>query len=65
MLEFDTRGVEVVGFEAVGDFEAAGLESGTRFAGVELGEGEWYEYDEKVGEEVSVTNVVWEVRKNV
>jgi hypothetical protein len=28
-----------------------------------LGEGEWYDYDEKVGEEVSITNIKWEVRR--
>lgn len=42
---------------------ARGEESGTKFDGIELHEGEWFDYDEKAGEEVSITNLVWEVRR--
>lgn len=46
-----------------GDFEAKGAESGTKFASIDLSEGEWFEYDEKAGEEVSITNVKWQIRR--
>lgn len=46
-----------------GEWTAKGLESTTRFSGVDLQEGEWYEYDEKAGEEVSVREVKWEIRR--
>ena len=46
-----------------GEFLATGAESGTKFTGVELTEGEWFDYDEKAGEEVSITNVKWQVRR--
>ena len=39
------------------------MESGTKFGGIDLSEGEWFDYDEKVGEEVSVKDVKWEIRK--
>lgn len=42
---------------------AQGLESGTKFEGVDLQEGEWFDYDEKVGEEVSVKDLKWEIRR--
>lgn len=40
-----------------------GLESGTTFEGVDLQEGEWFDYDEKVGEEVSIKDLKWEIRR--
>lgn len=42
---------------------AKGLESGTKFEGVDLQEGEWFDYDEKVGEEVSIRDLKWEIRR--
>jgi hypothetical protein len=38
-----------------------GIESGTKFEGVELTEGEWFDYDEKAGEEVSIKDLVWDI----
>lgn len=35
----------------------------TKFSGVELQEGEWFDYDEKVGEEVSVKDIKWEIMR--
>ncbi|KAF2631879.1 hypothetical protein BU25DRAFT_331219 [Macroventuria anomochaeta] len=55
ILEFDCRGLEFVEFKAD--------ESGTKFENIELHEGEWFDYDEKASEEVSITNLVWEVRR--
>lgn len=46
-----------------GDFKATGIESGTQFTGIDLTEGEWFDYDEKAGEEVSVKEITWEVRR--
>lgn len=44
---------------------AVGTESGTKFDGIELHEGEWYDFDEKAGEEVSITDLTWEIRRSV
>lgn len=46
-----------------GEWKAVGAESGTKFTGIELYEGEWFDYDEKAGEEVSIVNVRWEIRR--
>lgn len=46
-----------------GNWLAEGLESGSKFAEIDLTEGEWFDYDEKVSEEVSITNVKWEIRR--
>ncbi|KAF1939383.1 hypothetical protein EJ02DRAFT_257571 [Clathrospora elynae] len=63
ILEFDCRGLEFTEFKAEGEFLATGTDSGTKFSGIELPDGEWYDYDEKVGEEVSITGVEWEIRR--
>ncbi|KAF1953328.1 DUF866-domain-containing protein [Byssothecium circinans] len=63
ILEFDCRGLEFTEFKAEGEFLATGVESGTKFTGVDLSEGEWFDYDEKAGEEVSITNVKWSIRR--
>ncbi|EQL27698.1 small nuclear ribonucleoprotein F, partial [Blastomyces dermatitidis ATCC 26199] len=34
-----------------GEWEAKGAESSTAFSSVDLSDGEWYDYDEKAGEE--------------
>jgi len=47
-----------------GDWLATGLESGSKFTAVDLTEGEWYDYDEKSGEEVSIKDLKWEIRRN-
>lgn len=64
VLDIDCRGLEFLEFRADGDWAAKGLESGTKFTGIDLGEGDWFDYDEKAGEEVSVKDFVWEVRRN-
>jgi len=46
-----------------GDWEAKGLESTTTFSGIDLQDGEWYDYDEKTSEEVSIKDVRWEIRR--
>ncbi|KAL8827039.1 MAG: hypothetical protein Q9170_007172 [Blastenia crenularia] len=42
---------------------AKGLESSTKFSGIDLQEGEWFDYDEKLGEEVSMKDLKWEIRQ--
>jgi hypothetical protein len=55
--------LEFTEFKAEGEFLATGTDSGTKFSGIELPDGEWYDYDEKAGEEVSITGVEWEIRR--
>ena len=43
---------------------ADGVESGTKFTGIELTDGEWFDYDEKAGEEVSIKEIKWEIRRS-
>ncbi|AOA61828.1 hypothetical protein PP7435_CHR1-1159 [Komagataella phaffii CBS 7435] len=57
ILDIDSRGLQLVEFIPVGEFVGLG-ESGTKFS-VELEDGEWYDYDDNAGTEVSVTNVTW------
>ena len=40
-----------------------GSESGTKFSAIDLTEGDWYDYDEKTSEEVSITNIKWQIRR--
>lgn len=44
-----------------GEWMAKGLESPTKFSGVDLQEGEWFDYDEKAGDEVSIKDLKWEI----
>lgn len=46
-----------------GEWEAKGLESSTIFSGIDLQEGEWFDYDEKAGGEVSIKDLKWEIRR--
>lgn len=48
-------------FSPEGEWLCEGVESGSKFTGVELVEEEWYDYDEKVGEEVSIKDLKWEI----
>ncbi|MCJ1438524.1 hypothetical protein MMC27_007914 [Xylographa pallens] len=63
IVEFDCRGLEFVEFKADGEWTAKGLESTTVFTGIDLQEGEWFDYDEKAGEEVSIKDVKWDIRR--
>ncbi|MCJ1341573.1 hypothetical protein MMC09_006869 [Bachmanniomyces sp. S44760] len=60
IVEFDCRGLEFTEFKSDGEWKAKGLESPTLFSGVDLQEGEWYDFDEKAGEEVSIKDLKWE-----
>ncbi|KAK4494936.1 hypothetical protein PRZ48_014292 [Zasmidium cellare] len=63
IITIDCRGLEFVEFKPDGDWKATGLESGTKFTGIDLTEGEWFDYDEKAGEEVSIKEIKWEIRR--
>ncbi|RFU34580.1 hypothetical protein B7463_g1782, partial [Scytalidium lignicola] len=64
IIEFDCRGLEFTEFKSEGDWLATGIESGSKFTAIDLGEGEWFDYDEKAGEEVSIRDLKWEIRRN-
>ncbi|KAJ5242683.1 uncharacterized protein N7469_001010 [Penicillium citrinum] len=61
IIEMDCRGLEFVEFKPDGEWEAKGIESSTPFSGIDLLEGEWYDYDEKSNEEVSIKELKWTV----
>jgi len=63
IIEIDTRGLEFTEFKPDGEWEAKGIESGTKFTGIDLSDGEWFDYDEKVGQEVSIKDIKWEIRR--
>lgn len=42
---------------------AEGLESGSKFTEIDLSEGEWFDYDEKAGDEVSIKDIKWEIKR--
>ncbi|CZT51271.1 probable DUF866 domain protein [Rhynchosporium secalis] len=64
VIEFDCRGLEFVEFKPEGDWLATGVDSGSKFTTIDLTEGEWFDYDEKAGEEVSIKDLKWEIRRN-
>lgn len=61
LLEIEARGIEFVRFVPDGLFEAKGAESTTKFEEIELNEDEFYDYDDNAGNEVSITEVSWDV----
>ena len=46
-----------------GQWTAKGTDSGKIFDEVELDEGEWYDYDDKAGQEVYVKEMKWEINR--
>ncbi|KAI0136970.1 DUF866 domain protein [Xylariales sp. AK1849] len=57
ILEFDCRGLEFTEFHPEGIWLADGADSGTKFTDIDtLQDGEWYDYDEKAGEEFMPIN---------
>ncbi|PMD35203.1 DUF866-domain-containing protein [Hyaloscypha variabilis F] len=64
ILEFDCRGLEFTEFKPEGEWLATGIESASKFVAIDLTEGEWFDYDEKAGEEVSIKDLTWEIRRN-
>ncbi len=54
---------DVVLIGCQGEWKAKALEGPTTFSGIDLQEGEWFDYDEKAGDEVSVKDIKWEIRR--
>lgn len=61
VIDIDCRGLEFTEFKPEGEWEAKGVESSTSFTSIDLSEGEWYDYDEKASEEVSINELKWEI----
>ncbi|KFY71091.1 hypothetical protein V499_08702 [Pseudogymnoascus sp. VKM F-103] len=51
VIDFDCRGLEFIDFKPEGDWLVTGIDSGTKFEAINFEEGDWYEYDEKAGDE--------------
>lgn len=39
------------------------MESSTKFSAIDLTEGDWFDYDEKASEEVSIKDMKFEIRR--
>lgn len=63
LLDIDSRGIDFISFIPDGKFKCQGAESNTKFADVDLEDNEWYDYDDKAGDEVSITDIHWEITK--
>ncbi|THY25641.1 DUF866-domain-containing protein [Aureobasidium pullulans] len=63
IIEIDCRGLEFVEFKPDGEWKATGIDSNTKFDAIDLTEGDWYDYDEKASEEVSVQGQKWEIKR--
>ncbi|KAJ6113486.1 hypothetical protein N7523_006803 [Penicillium sp. IBT 18751x] len=61
IIEMDCRGLEFTEFKPDGEWEVKGAESNTPFSGIDLSDGEWYDYDEKSSEEVSIKEITWTI----
>uniref|UniRef100_A0A0B7BW65 CXXC motif containing zinc binding protein n=1 Tax=Arion vulgaris TaxID=1028688 RepID=A0A0B7BW65_9EUPU len=57
IVVFDCRGVSLSDFSPRVGWEVKGLESETIFSDTDLKEREWYDYDEKAGQPVSITEL--------
>ncbi|EHK98992.1 putative UPF0587 protein C2D10.03c [Glarea lozoyensis 74030] len=64
VIEFDCRGLEFTEFKPEGDWLATGVDSNTKFTAIDLTEGDWFDYDEKAGDEVSCTYSVSQIHAN-
>lgn len=63
MLQIDSRGFELKDFVADGKFTCRGVDSGTAFTEVDLSDHEWFDYDDGVAAEVSITDVTWDIAR--
>ncbi|KAF6810991.1 duf866 domain protein [Colletotrichum musicola] len=63
IIEFDCRGLEFVEFIPEGEWLADGAETTTKFTAIELTDGEWFDYDEKANDEVSIKDLKWEIKR--
>ncbi|KAK5631444.1 hypothetical protein RRF57_007158 [Xylaria bambusicola] len=63
VIEFDCRGLEFTAFSPEGEWLADGIDSGTKFEGIEFQDGEWFDYDEKANDEVSIKDLKWDIKR--
>lgn len=63
ILTFECRGCEFTEFKPEGEWEAKGIDKNTPFTGIDLSEGEWFDYDEKAKAEVSIKEIEWEIKR--
>ena len=47
-----------------GEWIATGIDSGSKFGAIDLTEGEWFDYDEKAGDEVSIRDIKWDIKRS-
>lgn len=46
-----------------GAWLAEGVDSNTKFTDIDLTEGEWFDYDEKANDEVSIKELKWDINR--
>ncbi|GEQ69757.1 hypothetical protein JCM33374_g3431 [Metschnikowia sp. JCM 33374] len=63
ILEIDARGADFIDFIPEGRWMCKAAESNSVFQEVDFEDGEWYDYDDIKGEEVSVTDFKWEITR--
>lgn len=67
LFTMETRGCEFISFRATDSWTCVGLSEGKKraavFKDVDLGDGEWYDYDDVAGTEVSIIDVEWSVSR--
>lgn len=64
LLTIDARGLDFIKFDALGQWQCRGADSPTKFEEVDLEDGEWYDYDDNAGEEVSVTEISFDIARS-
>jgi len=62
LVVIECRGFEITDFRPEGLWAAEG-HSGTKFDNIELYDGDWYDYDEKTGQEVAITEMKWDIKR--
>ncbi|KAF8474613.1 hypothetical protein BDZ91DRAFT_770081 [Kalaharituber pfeilii] len=58
----ECRGFKLNDFKPEGNWSAMEEESGAKFEGTDLGDGEWFDFDEKAGQEVSIKEIKWDIK---
>lgn len=61
LLNIDARGIEFLDFSPIGQWTCIG-QKGSRFNDVDLEDLEWYDFDEDMSQEVSITDVKFQIK---
>ncbi|KAK9458218.1 hypothetical protein V1511DRAFT_32094 [Dipodascopsis uninucleata] len=64
IIEIDVRGLEFVEFQAEGEWTCKSVANNTVFNEMDIQSGEWFDYDEKAGQEVTITDIKWQIRRS-